>query len=238
MIKPSEIDKHFKIYIYFFIFFWGGGYYSCQGVWRQQQKIKVNTTEQKIFLCAISNHGVIVKLCKKYEYILCIQVITRQKQSTISFPKRLKCHLHQRNVIKHNCLIWNPVTNCLWCLSFVIAWIKTSVKWINANEMWWKCPILNLFKLFFPYFPLYFHHPLVYRSVSVCALPEIFHQSRPDITVVFLSRFLASLPFPEPWRTLLTGWFKGEHHGAGDEIISFLSSTALFPLLMGSPAAS
>lgn len=38
--------------------------------------------------------------------------------------------------------------------------------------------------------------------------------------------------------TLLTGWFKGEHYGAGDEIISFLSSTALFPLLMGSPAAS
>lgn len=38
--------------------------------------------------------------------------------------------------------------------------------------------------------------------------------------------------------TLLTGWFKREHYSAGDEIISFLSSTALFPLLMGSPAAS
>lgn len=30
-----------------------------------------------------------------------------------------------------------------------------------------KCPILNLFKLFSPYISLYFHHPLVYRSVSV-----------------------------------------------------------------------
>lgn len=42
------------------------------------KKIKVNTTEQNIFLCAVSNHAVIVKLCKKFEYILCIQDITRQ----------------------------------------------------------------------------------------------------------------------------------------------------------------
>ncbi len=65
-----------------------------------------------------------------------------------------------------------------------------------------------------------------------------FIKAGPILPLSFFPAFLASLPFPEPWHTLLTGWFKGEHYSAGDEIISFLSSTALFPLLMGSPAAS
>ncbi len=150
-----------------------------------------------------------------------------------------------KNVIKHNYLIWDPMTNCLWCLSLVIAWIKTSVKWINLNEMWWKwgeggmwstkCPIFNLFKLFSPYISII--HLFIDLFLCFHCLRS-FIKAGPILPLSFFPAFLASLPFPEPWHTLLTGWFKGEHYSAGDEIISFLSSTALFPLLMGSPAAS
>lgn len=49
--------------------------------------------------------------------------------------------------------------------------------------------------LSFPPAP-YSHRPLVYRSVSVCPLPEIFHQSRADITVVSLSSFSCLPPVP------------------------------------------
>lgn len=61
--------------------------------------------------------------------------------------------------------------------------------------------------------------------------PGVLHRSQANIPISYIpALFLLG--------TLLTCWFKGVHYGARDEIISFLSSTALFLLLMGSPAAS
>lgn len=77
----------------------------------------------------------------------------------------------------------------------------------------------------------------VHLCIDLC-IHRFFHQSQANISIISPSSFPPFQPSSFSLGTLLTGWFKGVHYGARDEIISFLSSTALFPLLMGSPAAS
>lgn len=76
------------------------------------------------------------------------------------------------------------------------------------------------------------YRPIDLVSTAWCLL------SKPSQYYHYLSRFPTSQPSSFSLGTHLTGWFKEVDYGARDEIISFLSSTALFLLLMGSPAAS
>lgn len=175
----------------------------------------------------------------------------------LNMAKRSFYSQNVQNVISSKECYQTPVI--LWHIAcdvptFVIARIKASDKWINVNESVLSEKIITN-KISHSWSILLSFSPPLSLSLSVSLLLPIYRsvhlfidlflcvhclrsfiKAGADITVVSLS----SLP---PSRslslgTLLTGWFKREHYSAGDEIISFLSSTALFPLLMGSPAAS